>query len=110
PNLYRAGADYVLALPTVTGRMIFSLLMQDEQALSPGTQFNVIRITAPWLAGQSLGHADVRARTGCTVVAAERNGHLLRDLGPDFVVQSDDRLLVAGSDEALNDFVSMARS
>ncbi|MGM0706317.1 MAG: potassium channel family protein [Bacteroidota bacterium] len=110
PNLYRAGADYVLALPTVTGRMIFSLLMQDEQALSPGTQFNVIRISAPRLAGQSLGHADVRARTGCTVVAAERDGHLLRDLGPDFVVQSDDCLLVAGSDEALNRFVSMART
>lgn len=110
PNLYHAGADYVLALPTVTGRMIFSLLMQDEQALSPGTQFNVIRISAPRLAGQSLGHADVRARTGCTVVAAERDGHLLRDLGPDFVVQPDDCLLVAGSDEALNRFVSMART
>lgn len=106
PNLYRAGADYVLALPTVTGRMIFSLLMQDEQALSPGTQFNVIRITAPQLAGQSLGEADVRARTGCTVVAAERDGQLLRDLGPDFVVQPTDRLVVAGSDESLNRFVS----
>lgn len=110
PNLYRAGADYVLALPTVTGRMIFSLLVQDEQALSPGTQFNIMRMTAPQLAGRSLGAVDVRARTGCTVVAAERNGTLLRDLGPDFVVQSDDRLVVAGSDDALNRFVAMARS
>ncbi len=110
PNFYHAGADYVLALPTVTGRMIFSLLMQNEQALSPGTQFNIIRMQAPGLAGRSLGELDVRARTGCTVVAAERDGSLLRDLGPDFVVQPDDRLVAAGSDDALNRFVSMARS
>ncbi len=108
PKFYRAGAEYVLSLSTVTGRMLGSILIEDEEILTPETQFELIRTTAPGIAGRSLGDVDLRARTGCTVVAVERNGDLLTDLGPEFVVQTDDMLIVAGSDEAINRFVSFA--
>lgn len=108
-KLYRAGAEYVLALSTVTGRMLSSVLLEDEEILSPETQFEIIRTTAPELVGRSLGEADVRARLGCTVVAAERNGELLTNLGAEFTVREDDTLIVAGSDETVNRFIEMAR-
>ena len=108
-KLYRAGAEYVLALSTVTGRMLSSLLLEDEEVLTPETQFEIIRTSAPALVGRSLGEVDVRARLGCTVVAAERNGELLTNLGPDFTVRADDTLIVAGSDETVNRFISVAR-
>lgn len=108
PKFYRAGAEYVLSLSTVTGRMLGSILIEDEEILTPETQFELVRTTAPQLAGRSLGDVDLRARTGCTVVAVERGEDLLTDLGPEFVVREDDMLIVAGSDEAVNRFVSLA--
>ena len=108
PKLYRAGAEYVLSLSTVTGRMLASVLIEDGEILTPETQFELVRTTAPRIAGRSLGDVDLRARTGCTVVAAERGDELLTDLGPDFVVREDDTLIVAGSDEAINEFVTLA--
>ncbi|WP_049901547.1 TrkA family potassium uptake protein [Natrinema sp. J7-1] len=108
PKLYRAGAEYVLSLSTVTGRMLGSILIEGEEILTPETQFELVRTTAPGIAGRSLGDVDLRARTGCTVVAVERNGDLLTDLGPEFVVREDDMLIVAGSDEAVNRFVAFA--
>ncbi|MGM0387771.1 MAG: potassium channel family protein [Natrinema limicola] len=108
PKFYRAGAEYVLSLSTVTGRMLASVLIEDEEVLTPETQFELVRTAAPELVDRSLGDVDLRARTGCTVVAAERGDELLTDLGPEFVVREDDTLIVAGSDEAINQFVAVA--
>ncbi|SEW00579.1 potassium channel family protein [Natrinema salifodinae] len=108
PKFYRAGAEYVLSLSMVTGRMLASVLIEDEEILTPEMQFELVRTTAPRIVGRSLGDVDLRARTDCTVVAVERDGELLTDLGPEFVVRGDDMLIVAGSDEAINRFVSFA--
>ncbi|GAB3666263.1 hypothetical protein GCM10028856_07890 [Halopiger thermotolerans] len=99
----------VLALSTVTGRMLSSLLLEDEEVLTPETQFEIIRTTAPALVGRSLGEVDVRARLGCTVVAAERDGKLLTNLGAEFTIRAGDTLIVAGSDETVNRFISVAK-
>jgi len=102
-KMYRAGADYVLALSRITGRMVASGLLDDE-VLTPELQIELVRTTAPGLAGTSLADTDVRTRTGCTVVAAERDGRLLTDVGADFAVAEDDTLIVAGSDEGIGRF------
>ena len=47
-KLYRAGADYVLSLAAVSGRMLASIVL-DEEILSPGTQLKPIRTTVPVL-------------------------------------------------------------
>lgn len=107
PKLYRAGAEYVLALPTVSGRMLASKLL-DEEVITPETQVELVRMGAPNLAGQSLAEADVRARTSCTVVAVRRDGRLLTGIDPEFVVQRDDTLIVAGNDEAIDRFAALA--
>ncbi|WP_228546447.1 potassium channel family protein [Halegenticoccus tardaugens] len=107
PKLYRAGAEYVLALSTVSGRMLASDLL-DEEIISPSTQIEIVRTAAPRLAGRSLAQADVRARTNCTVIAAERGGEILTEIGPDFVVRDDDALIVAGTDGDINRFNELA--
>lgn len=106
-KLYRAGADYVLSLSTVSGRMLASTVLEEE-VMAPEKQVDVIRSKAPALAGQSLESVDVRSRTGTTVIAVERNGELLTDLAPEFVVQFDDELIVAGSDAGTNRFTKIA--
>ena len=106
-KMYRAGADYVLALSTVTGRMVASALLE-EQVLTPDLQVELVRTSAPGLDGMSLAAADLRSETGCTVVAAERNGNLKTDVGPEFVVDADDTLIVAGTDDGIDRFRELA--
>lgn len=103
-KMYRAGADYVLSLATVTGRMLASSILQDEDVLSLEHQVEVIRTAAPGLEGRTLGGADVRGKTGCTVVGVERDGTLLTDLGPEFRIEAGDELIVAGTDEGTRRF------
>lgn len=100
---YRAGADYVLSLATVSGRILASTILE-ETVMSPDTQVEVVRTEAPGLVGSTLGEANVRARTGCTVVGIERDGVVRTDVGPDFRIQDGDELVVAGTDEGVNRF------
>ncbi|MDS0298458.1 NAD-binding protein [Halogeometricum sp. S1BR25-6] len=102
-KLYRAGAEYVLALSTVSGRILASNLTEEE-VIAPQSQVEIVRTAAPQLAGRTLAEADVRARTNCTVIAVERDGDLLTEVGPEFVVRVDDTLVVAGTDEDINRF------
>ena len=106
-KLYRAGADYVLALATVSGRMLASTIL-DEEVMSVDKQIEVVRMDAPNLAGRTLGDADVRARTGCTVIAVERNGEIITDVGPGFELRADDDVVVVGTDEDVNRFAVLA--
>jgi len=103
-KMYRAGADYVLSLATVSGRMLASTILEDEEVISLDKQVEVIRTSAPGLVGRTLGEADVRARTGCTIVGVERDGEVVTDLGPEFRVREGDELIVAGTDEGTNRF------
>ena len=103
-KMYRAGVDYVLALATVSGRMLASTILEDEDVISMDQQVEIIRTDAGGLAGTTLGDAEVRARTGCTVVAVERNGTVLTDLGPDVEFDRGDSLVIAGTDAGVTRF------
>ncbi|MDX1745898.1 MAG: TrkA family potassium uptake protein, partial [Halobacteriales archaeon] len=109
PKLYRAGADYVLALATVSGRILASEVLENEEVMAPQSQVEIVRTTAPVLSGQSLAGADIRSRTGVTVIGIERNGSVLTDLKPSFVIEEGDRLFLAGTDEGIGRFNELAQ-
>jgi len=104
-KLYQAGADYVLALSTVSGRMLASTIL-DEDVLSFDKQVEVARFEADGLVGQTLAGADIRARTGCTVIAIERDGKVFTDLDPEFRLEAGDTLVVAGPDRSGTEFAA----
>jgi Trk K+ transport system NAD-binding subunit len=106
-KIYRAGADYVLALSRVTGRLLGATVM-DEDILSFDTQVKVVRASGSHLAGRTLAGADVRQRTGCTVIAVERNGTRITGPDPDFRLQADDDVIVAGTDDGIARFRDLA--
>ncbi len=104
-KIYRAGADYVQSLATISGRMMAETVLEDEDVLSFQMKIDVVRLEAGHLAGQTLAEVDVRAETGCTVVAAVREGEVIPSLDPDeFVFREDDRLVVVGTDEDVRRF------
>ncbi|MFB6293139.1 MAG: TrkA family potassium uptake protein [Halonotius sp.] len=104
-KIYRAGADYTLSLATISGRSIASLVIDDEEILGIETNVEIIKTTAPGLAGETLRSAHIRERTGCTVVAVERDETTVTELPADFRLAADDRLVIAGSDSGVNSFL-----
>lgn len=105
PKLFRAGADYVQSLATVSGRMIASTVFEDEDVLTYGMSIRVMRMSAPGLEGRTVGEAGVRSETGCTVVAVTRDGRTITGFDPDELeLEADDELVLAGTDEAITRF------
>jgi Trk K+ transport system NAD-binding subunit len=102
-KIYRAGADYVLALSRVTGRLLAASVLEQD-LLSFETHVKVVRTPAAHLAGRTLAGADVRQRTGCTVIGVERDGETITGPEPDFELAAGDEVIVAGSDEGIAAF------
>jgi len=103
-KVHRAGADYVLSLSTVTGRLSASTVIEDRDVLSLNQQIEVVRSRVPRLVGETIGRANVREATGCTVIAIEREGETVTEIGPDTRIEPDDELVVVGTDEGIREF------
>lgn len=104
-KLYRAGADYVQSLATISGRMLASTVFEDENVLAYDKQVSIVRRSVGKLAGETLIDANVRATTGCTIVAVVRNGETISDFDTEsFAFQPDDEVIIVGSDEAIARF------
>ena len=101
---YRAGADYVLSLSMVTGRLSASRLLEDRDVMSLDRRIEIVRERVPKLVGETIGELDIRDRTGCTVIAIERDGEVLTDVGPETRIRSGDELVVVGSEEGIRTF------
>ncbi|WP_280538112.1 NAD-binding protein [Halopenitus sp. POP-27] len=104
-KLYRAGADYVQSLATISGRMLASTVFEDEEVLAYDKRINVVRLPAGSLAGSTIAGADVRGQTGCTIVAVERGGSTIHGFDPHtFEVGGEDELVIVGTDDDVKRF------
>ncbi|GAB3016885.1 potassium channel family protein [Natronobiforma cellulositropha] len=99
-KLRTAGADYVLALPSVAGRMVALSVFEDE-VMTLGERLQLVCVDTPALVGSRLEPATLRERTGCAVVALERDGAFETDVDG-VCLERGDRLLLAGTERALN--------
>ncbi|MEF8783492.1 MAG: NAD-binding protein [Haloarculaceae archaeon] len=104
-KLYRAGADYARSLATVSGRMMASTVLEDEEALAYDKQIRIVKLPVPGLVGGTLVEADVRAETGCTVVAIHRGEETITDFDPAaYQFEPGDEVTVAGTDDGITAF------
>jgi Trk K+ transport system NAD-binding subunit len=104
PKLYRAGADSVLTLATVSGQMIAVDFLPEESMTSGTDQTQIVHTKAEKLVGQTLAESKVRTRTGVTVIAVEREGEILTGIDPSFTIREGDAVLVTGTQEEINQF------
>jgi Trk K+ transport system NAD-binding subunit len=104
-KLYRAGADYVQSLATVSGRMMASTLVEDEEIFTFEAQVEIVDLPAGRLAGETLATARVRNRTGATVLAVLRDETTISDPDPTgFTFAEGDHVVVAGTGECIRTF------
>lgn len=101
-NYYRAGADYVLSLPRLVGRMI-TLELFDQQVLTLREQVRLRQMPADQLAGHHPSDPAV-TDANIRVVAVRRDGSVMRTFDADFSLTSDDEIIIAGPDSGINEF------
>ena len=101
---FRAGADYVLAVPQVSARMVAREL-RGEDVLAPASQIRVIRVPARPFAGETTESAEIPERTGCRVVAIEDDSGMTTQIDPGRQLDADDRLTLVGTDDAVQQFL-----
>ena len=72
--------------------------MKESLAVHP--QLSVNTVSTRGLEKYHPSHADIRVKTGCTVVAVERGEELLVEFTSDFRFQPEDAVYICGGAEA----------
>ena len=103
-TLHRAGADFVASYASMGANIIFNLLKHSD-ILMLAEGLNVFRIELPkQLEGKTLVESEIRQRTGCSVIAIQRevdgsDTHIVH-FDPLKVLKSDDELVLIGTIES----------
>jgi Trk K+ transport system NAD-binding subunit len=102
-RIYAAGADFALSISQVSGQLLaWRLLGKESVAVDP--ELRVIKVSTRGLEKFHPSHADIRVKTGCSVVAVERDEELLVEFATDFRFAPKDAVYICGSAEAAQKF------
>lgn len=103
-TLHRAGADFVMSYASMGANAIFNILERDE-VLMIAEGLNVLRVETPeGLLGQTIRQTDIRARTGCSIIALQISDEMIINPDPDIVLDHDTELILIASYEAEKKF------
>lgn len=106
-TLLRAGADLVLSYASMGANTLFNLLRgSDHLLLAEGVNVFPANLPAS-LAGKRLSDLDVRAQTGCSVIAIEDKGTRVINPPPDYVLPASGRIFLIGTLEAEDRFLRL---
>lgn len=97
----RAGADYVLSLPEMSGRVLAEEVL-NEDVLTFGQRMKSVRIDGSRFAGQSIGETGIGVPEH-VLVAVQRGDELLTEVSEDLELRADDEIFVVGDEEDLPD-------
>jgi voltage-gated potassium channel len=104
-TLHRAGADFVMSYATTGATAIYNLLKRVD-VLLVAEGLHVFRLDTPGeLQGKCLANTDIRAATGCSVIAIGTDDHF--DCNPDALqpLVADSDLVLIGDAEAESRFI-----
>ena len=108
-TLHRAGADFVASYASMGANIIFNLLKHSD-ILMVAEGLNVFRVELPeHLEGRTLIESEIRQRTGCSVIAIQRevdgsDMHLIH-FDPTEALREGDELVLIGNIESEETFI-----
>lgn len=107
-KLHNAGADLVMSYASMTANTILNLLKPDE-ILMLAEGLNIFRVVLPpgWI-GKSLAEIQVRAKTGCNVIAVcdEQNVTCSNPV-PSHLFKENDELILIGNEVSESKFFQL---
>ena len=99
-RIQQAGADFALSVSQVAGQILAHHVL--GETVSHQARIKLVKVQAGALSGRSPLDARIRERTGCSVVAVERDGEAVMDIPVDFVLTADDAVYICGTAAAFN--------
>jgi Trk K+ transport system NAD-binding subunit len=84
----------------VAGQLLSHHVLGEAVSLQP--RIKLAKVPPGGLAGRHPLAAEIRERTGCSVVAVERQGEILFDFPSDFEISGDDALYLCGTGNAFS--------
>jgi Trk K+ transport system NAD-binding subunit len=104
-TLTRAGVDFVVSDATLGASTIFNLLRRSD-VIMVAEGLGVFRMKMPEaLVGKTIEQCDIRARTGCSIVALRSKGENLMNPKPDHVLEADAEIALIGTIAAEERFI-----
>jgi len=99
-TLHRAGADFVMSYASMGANIIFNYLKRSD-ILMVAEGLNIFKVKLPKeLSGKSLIEAEVRKKTGCTVIAVQHNGELQINPDPARKLEEGEEILMISDGES----------
>ncbi len=105
-RIHAAGAEFALAISQVSGGMLTRRLL-GEEAIAVDPQLKLLRVAAGSLSGGHPARLGIRERTGCSVVAVERDERVVVELADDFRFEPEDWVYICGSNAAVRRFLEV---
>lgn len=104
-TLHRAGADFVMSYASMGANAILTLLDRSD-VLMVAEGLNIFRVPMPpELAGRTMAEADIRRKTGSTVVAWQVGEEITLNPDPHAPMPRDAELIVIGTLAAEAEFL-----
>ena len=97
--IQRAGVDFGFSVSQVAGQLLAHHVLGETVSLQP--RIKLVRVGAGRLVGKNPIDERIRERTGCTVVAAEREGRTVMDFPASFRVSEEDEIYLCGTVDAI---------
>jgi Trk K+ transport system NAD-binding subunit len=98
-RIQRAGVDFALSVSQVAGQLLAYHVLGEMVSLQP--RIKLVRVGAGRLEGKNPVAERIRERTGCTVVAVERDGQVAMDFPASFRLSHDDALYICGTTDSV---------
>jgi Trk K+ transport system NAD-binding subunit len=104
--IHRAGADFVLSYDSIGAESIISYLQNRELiVIGEGIDLFVVKVPKS-LAGKSLGETRIGSDIGLTVIVIQKNEKIITNPPVDAVLEPSSELLMIGSTEQHDAFIS----
>ncbi len=105
PTLHRAGADFVMSYASMGANAILTLLDRSDVVMV-AEGLNIFRVPMPpELAGRTLAEADIRRKTGSTVVAWQVGEEITLTPDPHVPIPAAAELILIGTGAAEEEFL-----
>jgi Trk K+ transport system NAD-binding subunit len=102
-RIHRAGADFALSTSQVTAQLLGHKLF-GEHSIAVEPRIRVFEASAAPFVGLTLGNARIFERSGCTVIAIERDHATTTEIAASDVFERGGAIYLVGSGEAADRF------
>lgn len=107
PTLHRAGADFVMSYASTGSNAIINHIGRDN-ILMVAEGLDIFEVDIPpALVGKTLAEAEIRTKTGCTVIAIRTNGDIIPSPDPFAPLPAKGDLILIGVPEAEELFLKL---